>query len=319
MCNKQFSAICLGVALALAPAATQAQQLLYELDFEDELPGPGLGLGMYEFHGDAGLTTWSNEIIETSATNQAYRQSADPAPDAPYWYSGGGGPGAVTPAPGETIATGPGSNDAGSYRFSADVLFTGATVAAPVGFSIDQFDPDYETFFAIDANGDGDMLDGANTFKIEVRPTLAESPNFQTVSFFLDVVPATGSTGVVPANIGFDNTLNLSWAFFFGGAEFGIDTGNTVTLDNIKFEFVPPSALTGDFDNDGDVDGADFLEWQRGNSPEPSSPTDLADWKDNFGATGITPTIASVPEPASVVLAIAAAAALSLIGGRRRN
>jgi hypothetical protein len=51
----------------------------------------------------------------------------------------------------------------------------------------------------------------------------------------------------------------------------------------------------GDFDYDGDVDGADFLIWQRGGSPNPMSAAELADWLANFG-TGHAST---VPEPAT--------------------
>lgn len=66
--------------------------------------------------------------------------------------------------------------------------------------------------------------------------------------------------------------------------------------------------IPGDFDMDGDVDGRDFLFWQR--NPSVGS---LGDWQANFGAplTAIT----AVPEPTTVVL-------LSLIGGifgLRRN
>ena len=50
--------------------------------------------------------------------------------------------------------------------------------------------------------------------------------------------------------------------------------GNDVTL---------LSAMPGDFDIDGDVDGFDFLEWQRGKSPFPLSRSDLAAWESNYG------------------------------------
>ncbi len=40
---------------------------------------------------------------------------------------------------------------------------------------------------------------------------------------------------------------------------------------------------TGDFDGDGDVDGRDFLFWQRGGSPMPFSGDDLALWQEEYG------------------------------------
>ena len=59
--------------------------------------------------------------------------------------------------------------------------------------------------------------------------------------------------------------------------------------------------IEGDFDLDGDVDGADFQEWQRGESPDPFSVSDLADWEFNYGttATSIATDGLSVPEPSA--------------------
>jgi hypothetical protein len=56
---------------------------------------------------------------------------------------------------------------------------------------------------------------------------------------------------------------------------------------------------TGDFDFDGDVDGRDFLIWQRGGSPNPLSAGDLADWQGNYGA-GSLATSTAVPEPGTL-------------------
>ncbi len=61
-------------------------------------------------------------------------------------------------------------------------------------------------------------------------------------------------------------------------------------------------ALPGDFDFDGDVDGSDFLVWQRGGSPNPLSTGDLANWQNHFpSATGLVSTTA-VPEPNTLVI-----------------
>lgn len=64
--------------------------------------------------------------------------------------------------------------------------------------------------------------------------------------------------------------------------------------------------LNGDFNGDGACDGADFLVWQRGDSPFPG--TDLADWTANFGniSTAITAT-ASIPEPSTLLVGALAA------------
>jgi hypothetical protein len=63
---------------------------------------------------------------------------------------------------------------------------------------------------------------------------------------------------------------------YFGG------DGNDIVLYTV---------LPGDFDNDGDVDGFDFLKWQRGESPNPLSAEDLADWEVNYGT--VAPLIAT--------------------------
>jgi hypothetical protein len=64
----------------------------------------------------------------------------------------------------------------------------------------------------------------------------------------------------------------------------------------------------GDFDLDNDVDGVDFLRWQRGQSPNPLSPSDLALWKANF-ATAESAAL-SIAEPAAHALFISAVLAI---------
>ena len=82
--------------------------------------------------------------------------------------------------------------------------------------------------------------------------------------------------------------------------------------DNISLILLDP----GDFDFDGDVDGADFLIWQRGGSPNPLSASDLADWRANYGTGSSVATNVAVPEPVSDLLAIAGTVIICL--SRRR-
>jgi hypothetical protein len=56
--------------------------------------------------------------------------------------------------------------------------------------------------------------------------------------------------------------------------------------------------LPGDFDADGDVDGRDFLAWQR----DPNV-ADLADWQNNYGMSSLA-VVAAVPEPRGLALLI---------------
>jgi hypothetical protein len=55
----------------------------------------------------------------------------------------------------------------------------------------------------------------------------------------------------------------------------------------------------GDFDQDGDVDGADFLFWQR--TPGIGN---LSDWLTHYGTTSLTATVVAVPEPTAICLAM---------------
>jgi T5SS/PEP-CTERM-associated repeat protein len=93
------------------------------------------------------------------------------------------------------------------------------------------------------------------------------------------------------------------------------DLGSLLAMDvlygtnNVALAVVP--ALDGDFDLNGQVDGFDFLTWQR--DPTIGS---LADWEANYGM--VAPLVASsatVPEPTTCTLALAA---LCLAVSRRR-
>jgi hypothetical protein len=81
---------------------------------------------------------------------------------------------------------------------------------------------------------------------------------------------------------------------------------------------------SADFDGDSDVDGADFLTWQRGvglasgatpsqgdaNSDEAIDASDLAIWKAQFGTAGLSGAADAVPEPASAAMIVIALLAL---------
>lgn len=83
----------------------------------------------------------------------------------------------------------------------------------------------------------------------------------------------------------------------------GKDTGNDIVLIGLGSSTVGAS---GDFDGDGDVDGRDFLVWQRGGSPNPLSADDLAEWQAHYNVSSLA-AVQAVPEPAGFVLLCAAA------------
>jgi formylglycine-generating enzyme required for sulfatase activity len=69
-----------------------------------------------------------------------------------------------------------------------------------------------------------------------------------------------------------------------------------------------------DYDGDGDIDGADLLAWQRGESPHSMSAGDLTAWRNEFGAGGPS---RSVPEVSSGLLGLLAT--LGLLRTRRTS
>ena len=99
-----------------------------------------------------------------------------------------------------------------------------------------------------------------------------------------------------------------------GGAQYfqSVTIGNNIwvtysvskeLIGVMKVPIASLQSLTGDFDFDGVVGGADFLLWQRGGSPNPFSAEDLAAWETNYGATySLSAVSSAVPEPSSLLI-----------------
>jgi hypothetical protein len=68
--------------------------------------------------------------------------------------------------------------------------------------------------------------------------------------------------------------------------------------------FVSNAVASADFDHDGDVDGRDFLVWQRGGSPAPFSAGNLALWQEQYAAASELTAAVQVPEPGACVLLV---------------
>jgi beta-glucanase (GH16 family) len=104
-----------------------------------------------------------------------------------------------------------------------------------------------------------------------------------------------------------------------GGYGSLLSSVTNVQVDYVRvYSAVTPEAPSADFDADGDVDGADFLTWQRGVGATSGAiradgnanagvdgdvdAGDLTTWREQFGAGGAGPGGVAIPEPASWVL-----------------
>jgi hypothetical protein len=98
-------------------------------------------------------------------------------------------------------------------------------------------------------------------------------------------------------------------------------------FSDVNVSVIPAGAAEdADFDGDNDVDGADFLIWQRGfgganttnadgNADDDSDvdAADLAIWQAKFGVPPQVAAVAAVPEPAALSLVASAGAVLLLL------
>jgi fibronectin-binding autotransporter adhesin len=189
-------------------------------------------------------------------------------------------------------------------------------------------------------NGDLVVLPGSSVFGVDNLNLLGAGSNlaielgaddaFETVAPLQagGLIIVEGDLTVTLAD-GFEPQLGDTFPLLFAGDHrSGIfsDENLPALTAGLKWEleYTPNSAsLTvaegsdGDFDGDGDVDGRDFLLWQRGNSPDPRSGGDLADWQANYGVGLLASSSTAVPEPAGIMLvALAFAFANSARGVR---
>jgi hypothetical protein len=119
---------------------------------------------------------------------------------------------------------------------------------------------------------------------------------------------------------GFVPNVGDVFGFLFGGGGFSgmfdeimvpnLGPGKAWALNpggaTVFLYVVTAPIFAGDFDNDGDVDGRDFLIWQRGGSPSPLSAGDLADWRANYGTGSLSANSSAVPEPGTSIMLLSA-------------
>ncbi len=177
--------------------------------------------------------------------------------------------------------------------------------------------------------GDGVPLRGGAYHGIQVFSQIAEAGSefVQTTSLSGSIevhstVLPDGSMGVLIANLNSSGSTNVSLNISnveldVSGTQWLYGVNQTTPLEtpmatglgtsftvSVPFRSVmalrinaAPFVLAGDFDDDGDVDGRDFLEWQRGNSPNQLSAEDLENWQANYGTVPGLVAAMKIPEP----------------------
>lgn len=160
--------------------------------------------------------------------------------------------------------------------------------------------------------GQWTAYDSENDLIFVVNPGNAapENPAFQMDIWVIDV-----NTGVTTSFLDLDDSVSL-----FNGDAFG---------DKVAFFSLGSApAEDADFNNDGVVDGSDFLVWQRGFGSGNSNLTgdadgdgvvdgdDLVIWKSQFGVPAVA-AAGAVPEPATIAMGMLGAFAFA--ASRHRN
>lgn len=139
-----------------------------------------------------------------------------------------------------------------------------------------------------------------NTLIVGSTATLAGMLSVELMNGFVPQ-PTDSFTILDATNLlnAFANAPNGSRVTVTGGGSFVVtyDYGNDqVILSNYL------ATTPGDFDADGDVDGQDFLLWQR--NPSVGS---LGDWQLNYGASSpMSASQTAIPEPAALAIAVLA-------------
>lgn len=244
------------------------------------------------------------------------------------------------PAPIESVLT-QGTTSTGDDDPTGDAGFDKVSGRGyPAGESIyNSFDPGvFKVFDNTPVNGLETVL-----FQIEIAPGVEGflDPNVENVSgFFVDGGEAVlnyngGSQELSPViDFAFDTGNQFPnpdagppfvesriFGFQWDLSGLGSITEYEVVWSTLQFStnyqmqldssdtYSPSAAIPGDFDEDGDVDGIDFLVLQRGLGTLYDS-NDLADWETNYGNPVVT-AINVVPEPSTTALLVALLAQLA--------
>ncbi|MCA9235631.1 MAG: hypothetical protein KDA44_09165 [Planctomycetales bacterium] len=266
-----------------------------------EFPGWTVTVAERDVNGDPVLDFPATSGIGNQQATWASRNAA--AGEKGAWlkaFAGGIDGDAVDASLSQTLAAIPG----GSYTFSGYVKWEGnysgaVTTIDPTSDTVRAGEASpTETFLMMEFLDAGDAV--LDTAALDLRTVQVADGSWQLQSV----------SGVAPAN-----TANVRVTAGATDMVFNIDPQQSAFFDDFTLEG-PSAGTPGDFDSDGDVDGDDFLAWQRG-YPATKTPADLADWQANFGAASAAAVASATPEPSSLIIAIVALCGGAAAGRRR--
>jgi hypothetical protein len=171
----------------------------------------------------------------------------------------------------------------------------------------------YEIFLVYMTRHDGNAANAriTATLNTAVTPT-------STIYDHTNATVALAGTSVWDAAIASLGIINNATDFFVEVAGYPFDaTAPSRRCDyvGVGYRIAPPVAIPGDFDADGDVDGADFVAWQT-NFPKAANAilaegdadadgdvdgADFVVWQTNFPFTP-SPGVTPIPEPSAFVM-----------------
>jgi hypothetical protein len=169
--------------------------------------------------------------------------------------------------------------------------------------------PAYTKLMLVDFGDGGNSLPEAMEWEVIEEIDMSAEPS-GWYRLGLDYDPAAGQVVATfdDQTFTFTTDMNRFGTFFVGYRE--ALTGNPLELHNppiFDLFSAPPAGLTGDFNGDGAVDAADYVQWRDGGTlqneggitPGMATPDDYQTWRSNFGktATGAASFGAAVPEP----------------------
>lgn len=322
------------VALLLSPDGGSSRMKLYigekGLDpngnaSNDFLARNGLAYGSYYYLNDSlpASGTSTNGTFDTTAAGALASSKLED----------------VDTSPGDPSRAVLGDQDSGLFTFDFDFDFGGGSFnAGTSGFSItkiqDHVDGTNGSF------GDADNVEWTAPTVLDGTAypdgLIFVNEDFTTGEIWMNAPDGSnltliGDTGTTSSATESSGILDISDLLGYKPASILL-TSNQGTFASLSVLINPDAELettdSADFDDDGNVDGFDFLTWQEhfgigtlqseGDADNDGDVDnfDLAVWEAQYGTSGLLSNVTSVPEPSSVLLIVIAC--LGLVANRCR-